>query len=102
MKISDVLKKPRLTEKSYNHMSENKYVFEIDEHASKNDVKAAVENLYGVDVIGVRTIHLRSKKKVRGIKRNVVRTGVTKKAIVEVKEGQSIKTFDEIFKTDTK
>jgi large subunit ribosomal protein L23 len=102
MKITDIIKNPRLTEKAYLHLSENKYVFDVDTHASKADVKDAVEKLFKVEVVGVRTSIRRSKKKLRGARRNIVyRTPKMKKAIVELATGQTIKFFDEIFKGET-
>lgn len=103
MKIYDVLKKPRLTEKAYLNISQNKYVFEVDIHASKNDVKRSIEELFGVDVLSVHTMNVRGKEKTRGaMRRNVIRTSRKKKAIVEIKDGQTIKIFDEIYKSDEK
>ena len=101
MKINDILKKPRFTEKSYLNTTFNKYIFDVDSRASKPEIKKAVSELFAVDVINVATMTVRSKKKYRGMKkRSLVKSTKFKKAVVEIKAGQSIKIFDEIFKSE--
>ena len=51
MKINDILKKPRFTEKSYLNSTANKYIFDVDARASKPEIKKAVSELFDVEVI---------------------------------------------------
>ena len=84
----DTLLAPVITEKSTLLAEENKIVFSVPLSANKKDIKEAVEALFNVNVVGVNTIVVKGKKKFfRGTpgKRSDV-----KKAIVTLKEGQSI------------
>ena len=87
--MTDVLKKPVLTEKSLAlQTEENKYTFDVDLDANKTEVKIAVEKLFNVKVESVNTINVRPKKKRVG--RYPGKTNKVKKAIVTLKEGSSI------------
>lgn len=87
------LLRPRITEKAYALNGANQFVFEVSPDAHKSVIARAVQEAYGVDVIDVRTVNLPGKSKVFGKKGQVgSRTGV-KKAIVTIKEGQSIELF---------
>ena len=89
-----VLLKPLLSEKS-NDVRENegKYSFVVRLDATKKDVKAAMEKLYEVDVVQVRTVVQRGKIRRRGM--FLSKPKLKKKAIVTLKEGQTIKIFDD-------
>lgn len=83
-----VLQAPVITEKSTAASEHGKVVFKIAPTATKADVKAAVEAIFAVEVVKVNTAVTKGKKKVfRG--RAGQRSDV-KKAIVTLKEGQSI------------
>lgn len=83
-----VLQAPVITEKSTAASEHGKVVFKIAPTATKADVKAAVEGIFAVEVVKVNTLVTKGKKKVfRG--RAGQRSDV-KKAIVTLKEGQSI------------
>jgi large subunit ribosomal protein L23 len=82
------LTSPIITEKSTLLSEFNKVVFRVPLEATKPQIKEAVEALFNVNVVGVNTIVVKGKKKLfRGVpgKRSDV-----KKAIVTLKEGQSI------------
>ena len=66
----------------------NQYTFEVDRRATKTDVRDAVERGYHVDVIKINMIRLPKKEVVLG--RHKGTKGGLKKAIVTVKDGQSI------------
>ncbi len=86
-----IIKRPVLTEKSTASMQENTYTFEVDRRASKDEIKAAVEEIYGVKVLGVRTtVH---KARQRRYRYGVVDGKKTKKAMVRLPEGQAIELF---------
>ena len=83
-----VLRAPHVTEKTSNAAKENKYVFSIAPDANKFTVARVVEKKYGVEVTGVNMVRLPSKKRIRG-KQIGWKAGL-KKAIVKVKQGQTI------------
>jgi large subunit ribosomal protein L23 len=88
LKHYDVIRGPVITEKSTAHSEQNKVVFNVDNKATKPEIKAAVETLFKVKVTAVNTIVRKGKeKRFRGVKG---RTSDVKKAIVTLAEGQSI------------
>lgn len=92
MDATYVIKKPMLTEKSTFAMNEEgRYTFLVDRRASKDEIKRAVEELYGVKVVGVTTQVRKGKE--RRLKYGWVTEKVTKKAMVRLAEGQTIDLF---------
>src|SRR5688500_12462192 len=84
----DVVLSPHITEKSTLLSEHNAVVFKVAGTATKPQIKAAVEALFGVDVTGVNTMTQKGKtKRWRG--RPYTRSDV-KKAVVTLAEGQSI------------
>ena len=84
----DVVLSPHITEKSTLLSEHNAVVFKVAGDATKPQIKAAVEALFGVEVAGVNTITQKGKTK-RWKGRPYTRSDV-KKAIVTLAEGQSI------------
>jgi large subunit ribosomal protein L23 len=84
----DVILAPHITEKSTLLSEHNAVVFKVSRDATKPQIKAAVEALFGVDVTGVNTITQKGKTK-RWKGRPYMRSDV-KKAVVTLAEGQSI------------
>ena len=84
----DVVLAPHITEKSTLLSEQNAVVFKVANDASKPQIKAAVEALFGVNVTGVNTIVQKGKTK-RWKGRPYTRSDV-KKAIVTLAEGQTI------------
>ena len=92
--ITDVLKKPVLTEKSLMlQQTENKYTFDVDVNANKIEIKQAVEAMFDVKVESVNIMNVRPKTKRMG--RYVGKTNKRRKAIVKLKEGFEIDLFGE-------
>jgi len=89
----EVLLKPIVTEKSTDLMQENKYTFKVEPKANKIEIKNAVESIFNVDVIEVRTMNMTGKLKRQG--RSTGYTSKWKKAIVTLKPGQKLPIFDE-------
>lgn len=83
-----VLKGPHVTERASDLTAKNQYVFKIWPRANKAAVKKAVEDIFGVDVLGVKIVNVPRKKRRLG-RTEGFRKGY-KKAIVQVKEGQKI------------
>ena len=92
MEFFHVLKKPMSTEKTQEEMRYNRYAFVVDIRAGKHYIREAVEKTYGVDVLGVRTSILPGKIKRAG--RKTKKTSKTKKAFVQLREGQTIEAFE--------
>ena len=84
----DVVLAPHITEKSTMLSEQNAVVFRVAQGASKPEIKAAVEALFNVSVLGVNTMITKGKSK-RWKGKPYTRSDV-KKAIVTLAEGQSI------------
>jgi large subunit ribosomal protein L23 len=91
MHPSQVIIRPVVSEKSYVLSAVNKYTFRVHPDAHKTQIRQAVETLFGVGVLEVRTMSVKSKPKRRGLVRG--RTRSWKKAIVEVRPGDTIPIF---------
>ena len=94
MQPEQVIKRPLvLTEKgSLLREEENKYSFEVNPGANKIDIKNAVEVLFKVDVADVHTLNVRGRMRRMG--RGHAKTRNWKKAIVTLKDGDSIDFFE--------
>ena len=84
----DVIVSPAITEKSTMASEQNQVVFNVARKATKPEIKAAVETLFGVKVTGVNT--LVRKGKVKRFRGTIGRQGDVKKAIVTLADGESI------------
>jgi large subunit ribosomal protein L23 len=91
MDATQVIIRPVVSEKSYVLAAVDKYTFRVHPDAHKTEIRQAVEELFEVHVVSVRTSSVKSKPKRRGITRG--RTRAWKKAIVQVKPGESIPIF---------
>jgi len=91
MDHSQVLIRPIVSEKSYVLATANKYTFRVHKDAHKTQIRQAVEALFDVHVLAVRTSSVPSKPKRRGLTSG--RTREWKKAVVEVREGETIPIF---------
>lgn len=87
-----VLIEPVVSEKSYALMADGKYTFRVDDRVHKTQIADAVERVFGVHVVAVRTAKVRSKPKRRGLHSG--RTRSWKKAIVELAPGERIELFE--------
>ena len=85
------LKSPHVTEKAGDLSQKNQYVFKIWPRANKIEIKKAIQDIYGVDVLAVRIIKIPKKARRLG-KQKGWREGY-KKAIVKIKEGQKIEVL---------
>lgn len=87
MRVHDIIKKAVITEKALSEGRANVYVFEVDNRASKHQVKHAVEELFGVEVGTVKTLVRKGKTRRTG-RRMVTKTlPDVKKAYVTVTKG---------------
>lgn len=86
-----VLKTPHVTEKAADLTEKNQYIFRIFPAVNKTEVKKAIEDTYGVDVVSVKIINVPEKRRRLG-RMQGVKAGY-KKAIVKIKEGQKIEVL---------
>jgi large subunit ribosomal protein L23 len=99
MKLSEVLIKPILTEKANAQQEKlRRYAFKVARAANKLEIKKAVEEFYGVNIVDVNTVVVPGKNKTRYTKKGFVK-GVKpayKKALVTVAEGETIDLYSNI------
>jgi large subunit ribosomal protein L23 len=91
MDPTQVIVRPVVTEKSYALAMAGKYVFRVHDDAHKTQIRQAIEELFDVEVLGVRTMSVKSKPRRRGL--TTGRTKRWKKAIVQVGPGDEIPIF---------
>jgi large subunit ribosomal protein L23 len=87
-----VILEPVVSEKSYALMADGKYTFRVDDRAHKTQIRDAVERIFSVRVVEVRTIKVHSKPKRRGLHSGYTRSW--KKAIVQIAPGDRIELFE--------
>jgi large subunit ribosomal protein L23 len=92
MDARQVVIRPIVSEKSYALIAQNKYTFRVHPEAHKTEIRQAVEEIFDVTVIDVRTMKLRPKPKRRGW--TVGKTRAWKKAVVELAPGDRIELFE--------
>ena len=91
MEPSQVIVRPVVSEKTYALAEAGKYTFRVHDHAHKTQIRQAIEQLFDVHVLEVRTAFVKSKPKRRG--QTAGKTRHWKKAIVQVREGETIPIF---------
>jgi large subunit ribosomal protein L23 len=95
----DILLKPIVTEKMTAQGEEmNRFGFIVDRKANKIQIKQAVEELYGVNVVSVNTMVYAGKNKSRYTRTGIIngRSKSFKKAIVTLAEGETIDFYSNI------
>jgi large subunit ribosomal protein L23 len=89
----DVIVRPIVTENSMMQTSERKYTFEVLKDANKTEIRKAVEEVFGVKVEQVNTLHVRGKLKRQGRTQGYTRNW--KKAIVKLTaDSKTIEFFE--------
>ena len=94
MQLEDIIKRPLMLTEKGNVLREtqNQYLFEVDRRANKIQIRQAIETLFKVKVVEVRTLIVRGHMRRMG--RGYEKTRNWKKAIVSVKEGDTIEFFE--------
>ena len=87
----EVIIRPIVSERSFDLMNENKYTFEVAKNAPKEEIRAAIQKLFGVRVLKVNTINVKPKKK--RVRYQVGMTRSWKKAVVTLAPGDTIEVF---------
>jgi large subunit ribosomal protein L23 len=91
MDAREIIIRPIITEKSYSAIAHNRYTFEVDKRASKPMIADAVAEVFGVTVTRVNTMRVPGKS--RRVRQASGMTRSWKKAVVTLKEGDTIKEF---------
>ena len=93
MEIYQVIKEPHITEKAnLLKKDSNQISLKVHRKANKVDIRRAVETLFGKEVLEVRTLSMRGKRRRMG--RNVGKRSDWKKAIVRLAMGEQIEIFE--------
>ena len=93
MNIHEIILRPLVTEKSNIGREEHNLVtLAVDPRANKHEIRRAVETLFEVEVLDVRT--MRMPRKTRRVGRFLGRKSEWKKAIVQLVEGQTIEFYE--------
>jgi large subunit ribosomal protein L23 len=94
MTPEEIIKRPLvLTEKgTLLREHHNQYLFEVDKRANRAQIRNAIETLFSVGVLNVHTINVRGR--LRRMGRGYAKTRNWKKAIVSLKEGDTINFFE--------
>lgn len=92
--ITNTLRRPLLLTEKGTALKEqfNKFLFEVARDATKLQIRAAVEQAFGVTVLSVHTMVVRGKERRMG--RGYAKTQNWKKAIVTLKQGDTIQVFE--------
>lgn len=93
MDTNDVLIEPLVTEKTIREQeTKNQYTFVVHPDANKIEIREAIQNQFDVDVVDVRTMNVRGKKRtVRGVSGS---TSAWKKGMVRLAEGDHIEVVE--------
>ena len=92
MNARTVVIRPVISEKSYALLAANKYTFRVHDRAHKTQIRQAVEEIFGVRVLGVRTMSVKTKPKRRGWTSG--KTREWKKAVVQLHPEDTIELFE--------
>lgn len=92
MGARDVILRPVVSEKSYALIDENCYTFIVHPDANKVQIRQAVEEIWGVQVVSVNTINRKGKVKANRLGRGV--RDKTRRAVVKLAEGDKIELFE--------
>lgn len=89
-----LLKKPLISEKSMKQAKSNEYTFKVAKEATKLQIARLISDKFAINVLNVRTITTKSKTKMQKRVRKSYQVGGFKKAVVQLKKGQSIPLFE--------
>lgn len=90
----DVIIRPVVSEKSYGLLDEGAYTFVVAPGSNKTEIRRAVEEIFGVQVVKVNTLNRQGKRKRNRRRATFGKRSDTKRAIVTLAEGQTIPIFE--------
>lgn len=88
----EIIRRPIITEKAMQLGEKGQYVFEVNPNANKIEIKKAIEAMFEVHIVSIRTVRTKGKQKVRMTRRGLQRgsTPLRKKAYITLEKGQTI------------
>ena len=92
--IYDIIKRPVITEQSMENVADKKYVFEVAVDANKTEIKAAVEEIFGVKVAKVNTVRMLGKVKRTGAYPAGKRADYKKAIVTLTADSKTIEIFE--------
>ena len=94
MNAYDIIKRPVITEQSMENVADKKYVFMVDLNANKTEIKAAVEEIFGVKVSKVNTVRMQGKVKRTGSYPAGRRAAYKKAVVTLTADSKTIEFFE--------
>ena len=94
MNAYDIIRRPVITEQSMEAVGEKKYVFQVAINATKTEVKAAVEEIFGVKVAKVNTVRMQGKVKRTGAYPAGKRADYKKAIVTLTADSKTIEFFE--------
>jgi len=94
MNVYDIIRKPIITEQSMADVADKKYVFQVAINANKTEIKAAVEEVFGVKVAKVNTIRMQGKTKRSGSQPAGQRAAYKKAIVTLTADSKTIEFFE--------
>ena len=94
MNVYDIIKRPVITEQSMEGVADKKYVFMVDINANKTEIKAAVEEIFGVKVTKVNTVRMQGKVKRNGAYPAGKRADYKKAVVTLTADSKTIEFFE--------
>ena len=94
MNVYDIIIKPVITEQSMADVADKKYVFQVAINANKTEIKAAVEEIFGVKVAKVNTVRMQGKVKRVGANPAGKRADYKKAIVTLTAESKTIEFFE--------
>ena len=92
--VYDIIRRPVITEQSMEAVADKKYVFMVDIHADKTEIKRAVETVFGVKVAKVNTIRMQGKAKRQGAAPEGRRAAYKKAIVTLTPDSKTIEFFE--------
>ena len=94
MNAYDIIKRPVITEQSMADVADKKYVFQVAIDANKTEIKAAVEEIFGVKVAKVNTVRMQGKVKRTGAYPAGNRADIKKAVVTLTADSKTIEFFE--------
>ena len=92
--IYDIIKRPVITEQSMENIADKKYVFMVDINSNKTEIKAAVEEAFGVKVAKINTVRMQGKVKRTGAYPAGKRADYKKAIVTLTADSKTIELFE--------
>ena len=92
--VYDIIRRPVITEQSMADVADKKYVFMVDVDSNKTEIKAAIEQIFGVKVAKVNTVRMQGKVKRTGAYPAGKRADYKKAVVTLTADSKTIEFFE--------